>query len=78
MALAKTDVRERARLRLNEEGRANRAFESLNELVEKHLTESKAAELYALKQLLLHAIRNQHLMEPIKERRKGLEGVEGY
>lgn len=78
MPLAKTDVRERARLRLNEEGRVNRAFESLNALVEKHLDASKAAELYALKMLLLHAIRNQHLMEPIKEARKGIEGIEGY
>lgn len=67
--MAKTEVRERAKLRLNEENRAKRAFESLNELAEKHLDGARVAELHALAALLIHTIRNQHLLEPIREAR---------
>ena len=61
MPLVRTDVRERARLRLNEENRAKRAFDTIYELAARHLAESKVMELQALRALLLHAIRNQHV-----------------
>lgn len=64
-----TDVRERAKLRVNEENRAKRAFDSLEALVSKHLSDQRVSELNALEALLLHAIRNQHLIEPIRERK---------
>lgn len=74
--MAKTEVRERAKLRLNEEGRAKRAFDSLEELAERHLEAGRVAELHALRALLIHTIRNQHLLEPIREA-KGKDYLQG-
>lgn len=69
MPMAKTEVRERAKLRLNEENRAKRAFDTIYELAEKHLDDARLAELHGIKALLIHTIRNQHLLEPIREAR---------
>lgn len=79
MTLVKTDVRDRAKVRANEEARAKRAFETLGELAERHLSDQQVSELFALKALLILAIRNQHLSEYARKRvERGVEGIEGY
>lgn len=60
---AKTPIQERAALRANEERRAKHAFDTLNELAGRHLTERDQYELYSIYHRLETVIRNQHITD---------------
>lgn len=74
------DLKERAKLRASEERRTTHAYEVLTELSVKHkLDERDGAELYAMFQRLLHAIKNQHIAnKEYADYRKERDFPEGF
>lgn len=64
MSLTPSDPKERAKLRASEQRRLDHAYKTLIELMDKHVpNERDAADLYALKVRLDHAIKNQHIKD---------------
>lgn len=71
MPMAKTDARERAKLRANEERRALHAANTLVELMKHHNLEDRdVSELHAISLRLVGAIRSQHCKDERLERMK--------
>lgn len=80
MPLAKTDTRERAKIRLNEERRVKHAHAVLKELMLRHhIDERDIQELFTLMLRLTTAIQNQHIRDErgVKLKAK-FQGLEGY
>lgn len=74
------DLKERAKLRASQERRATHAYEVLSHLIHQHnLDERDGAELYAITQRVLHAIKNQHIAnKEYASYRKEREIPEGF
>lgn len=79
-ANTKTDAYYRAADRAKEERRAVHAYEVLTELIVKHgLDEREGAELHQIVTRLLHAIKNQHVIDKAyADYRKERDFPEGF